>query len=129
MAISTKEIGDFKTPNRYWVSVSENYYIFDQEECASEWISDKLKIDSKGATLKVFPSFRMAQGWIENNLYLGINFNDIICNSITIEDRISGELFHWVKELFPKDATITESRFVDTRFTEEEMKKRGLQFV
>ncbi len=127
--ISTLQIGDGKVPNRYWVSISEDYYIFNEKVGGMDWISDHLHLKPKGATIEVFPSFRMARGWVNNNLYLGMKYDDIIANCITIEDRISGQVFEMVKSFFPEIASVEEEQFEDIRFTEEALKKRGLKFI
>ena len=127
--ISTLQIGDGKTPNRYWVSISEDYYIFNEEAGGLDWISDHLKLKPKFATIEVFPSFRMAKGWVNNNLYPGMKYAGIKANCITIEDRLSGQLFEWVKSFFPEIASVEEEQFEDIRFTEEALKKRGLKFI
>ena len=126
--ISTKEIGDFKTPNRYWVSISEDYYI--QNKDCLDWISGTLKglTEPKGKTIKVFPSYKMARGWIDNNLYLGMDYDGIKVNCITVEDRLSGQVYEYIKAFYPSTAKVEEDQFTDTRFTEEEMAKRGLKF-
>ena len=71
----------------------------------------------------------MAKGWIENNLYLGIEYDNIKVNFIAIEDRLSGELFSTIKELLPYDGDVNDKmQFEDLHFTIEKMVEVGAKF-
>lgn len=128
MTISTKQIGDFKTPNKYWVSISNDYYYFNPESEAMDWISDLELFEVKGKTIKVFTTFKGALNYVENELYLGMDFDGIKVNFISIEDRLSGEVYCQVRRLSPENAEFGESFRQDTKFTEEELTKRGIAF-
>jgi len=129
MAISTKEVGDGLLPNRYWVSISSNYYYFNNESGGFYWIGALELFPIKGKTVKVFPTYKMAKGWIENNLYMGMVYEDIKVNCITIEDRLSGEIFSQTKELLPDDGALTErAQFEDLRFSIKMMADAGQNF-
>jgi hypothetical protein len=129
MPISTKEVGDGLLPNRYWVSISNNYYYFNSEAGGFDWIGDLQLFPVKGKTVKVFPSYKMAKGWIENNLYVGMEYEGIRVNCITIEDRLSGEVFSQTKELLPDDGALTDgAQFEDLRFTVKMMADAGTNF-
>jgi hypothetical protein len=129
MAICTKEIGDGLLPNRYWVTISSDYYYFNASSGSFDWISDLNLFPVKSKTIKVFPSYKMAKGWIENNLYLGIEYDNIKVNFIAIEDRLSGELFSTIKELLPYDGDVNDRmQFEDLHFTIEKMVEVGAKF-
>jgi hypothetical protein len=129
MPISTKEIGDGQLPNRYWVSISSDYYYYNREVGGFDWISDLKLFEVQSKTIKVFPSYQMAKGWIDNNLYLGITHEDIRVNSIFIEDRLSGEVFSQIKELLPDDGHVSDKmQYEDLGFTRDKMAAAGAKF-
>jgi hypothetical protein len=129
MPINTKAIGDGLLPNRYWVSISNNYYYFNNEAGGFDWIGDLELFPVKGKTIKVFPSYKMAKGWIDNKLYMGMDYDGIRVNCITIEDRLSGEIFSQTKELLPDDGALAEgAKFEDLRFSIKMMADAGRNF-
>lgn len=90
--VSTVQIGDGKTPNKYWVSVSSDYYIEDPKEGSLDWVSDVKGIKVKGKTLKQFDSYEEAKQFA-NSIKLRQKVNGIEVNTISIDDRLSGEIY------------------------------------
>jgi len=121
-----KHVGDGKLPNRYWVSISNDYYYFDGE--CSNWISEKGLYPFEGKTIRDFGTFVNAQKFIDEELYLGMNYDGITVNSISIEDRISGEVWSSIQELYTPKADIRPFTHRDTGFTEQKMKEAGVIF-
>jgi len=127
--ISTKQVGDGKLPNKYWVSICNDYYYFNKENDVWDWIGDLDLFESEGKTIKAFTTFKGALNWIEENLYLGMDYDGIKINTITIEDRLSGEVYSHIRHFNPEDGSISDdSPYTDTKFTSDEMKKRGVEF-
>lgn len=126
-SIGTKRIGDGKTPNHYWVSISSNYYYY-SESNYQDWISDLKLFKDEGKTIAVFDTFKAAKNYVENKIYLGMVFDGIRINNINIEDRISGEIYSSAYVFSPETATIETFTSDDTHFTETELQKRGIKF-
>ena len=122
MGISTKQIGDGKLPNKFWVSISEDYLFFDEESKAWHWVSDVFKsFQPKGETVAVLPTYRGAREYIDSYFAMGCEYGPgITVNCITIEDRISGELYSSVYHLNPADPiSISYETHEDLSFTKE----------
>jgi hypothetical protein len=92
-------IGDGKTPNKYWVSVSNDYaYNHIDEEGVSciDYIGDIVEgweeKYSRGAMVGMFSSHEDALE-CANGFYIGQEYNGFTINRITIEDRLSGEVY------------------------------------
>jgi len=119
-------VGDGKLPNYYWVSVSNDYY-YSNEEGDVSWVGDVLRgFKSKGKTIAVFDTYKQAKEYVETELYLGMKSDDgITINHITIEDRISGELYQHSKTLEVELAKFYETTLEDLEFSKE----RVLQFI
>ena len=93
--LARKQIGDGKMPNKYWVSISSDYSYVD-EGCI-EYIGDIYpeweKKYSVGELLEVFSSYKEARR--HANLYfIGMSYKDYVVNRITIEDRLTGEVYN-----------------------------------
>ena len=58
--IDTSEIGDFQLPNKFWVSVSEDYLYYEEKSNCWTWIGDIIDFNPKGETLKCFNTYNMA---------------------------------------------------------------------
>jgi len=122
--ISTKQIGDGKTPNKYWVSISEDYYC-ESEPGVMGWASDLGVVKPpKGGTIRVFSSYPAARQFIDGDLPLGEEYNGVVVNTITIEDRISGEVFRRGKEFSPRSGRLWENEHEDLGFTEKTLAER-----
>lgn len=129
MEINTNEIGDGKTPNKYWVSVSNDYYYFNHETGGLDWVSEHNLFPVKSFTVKVFETYGEALNYCNEDLYLGMDYFDITVNSMTIEDRISGEIFFRTREFYPESATIEDSTRQDTDFTEKKLRELNIKFI
>lgn len=127
--ISTKEIGDGKLPNRYWVSISEDYYYLkiDKDGGYWTWLGDLDLFEPKGKTVKVFDKYQEAREFVEE-LPFDYRYDGLHVNSIFIEDRLSGQVFEKVKTFSPEHGQINTFHEDDTKFTQKEMKKRGVEF-
>jgi len=114
-SVSTAQIGDGKTPNMYWVTVSNDYYISDPKENYLHWASELKKIPIKTATLKKFKTYEEAKRFADG-IELDSKQKDINVSSLVIEDRLSGQLYHktynWEEE--------------DIKFTMGQEKKLGV---
>ena len=120
MSISTKQIGDGKLPNKFWVSISEDYMYFDSETGSWNWISDVIDFKPKGETIKVFDSYVEARDFVDCNLFLGSEYcYGMFVNCVTIEDRITGQVYENTKFLDTVKGEINDEETEDTSFTEE----------
>lgn len=68
--ISTKQIGDGNLPNKYWVSISNDYTYFNPETQGYDWISDLKLFNVESKTIKVFTTYKNALTFATENLYL-----------------------------------------------------------
>jgi hypothetical protein len=123
-------IGDSKLPNHYWISVSNDYYYYNNEAEAFDWISDHKLFNTKSELIAVFDTYHEAREYINENLYLGMKYDDnFTINSIFIEDRLSGEVFSHIRHYLPEEGVINDDyENDDYKFTEETMTKRGAKF-
>ncbi len=124
--VSTTEVGDGKAPNKYWVSISSNYYYLN--DGAMDWISDKGLFKDKGSTVKVFTTYQGARKFVDNDLYIGMVYDDIPVNCITIEDRFSGQLYEKTREFYPEAAKLSDFETEDLQFTKNALSKLGIAF-
>lgn len=124
----TSQIADGKLPNKYWVTIYEDYYIM-MEQGSLEWISDYLKdFKPKGKTLPPVTTYKQAKE-IVNDYYLGMEEGDIIVNTISIEDRLSGQLYEKSLVFNPKGRGKTsETEMEDIGFTKRKMEEKGYVF-
>lgn len=126
-------IGDGKLPNRYWVSLSNDYSYVRTEKGANyiDWIGNIIpSFKSKGKTIaKPFKTFRGALDFC-NRLILGENngFNFVV-NRINIEDRLSGQVYEKTFIFNPETAKIREDENNDSQYTQKAMAKKGVEFV
>ena len=126
--ISTKQIGDGKTPNKYWVSITNDYIYYNKDSEVFDWISDLKLFDVKSDTLAQFETYEEALNYC-GEFYLGEEFKGITVNTITIEDRLSGELCCRQYEFSPENGMLREYSHEDTRFTKEALAKKHLAFA
>ena len=123
--ISTAQIADNKLPNKYWVSICEDYYI--SEDNCLNWISEKNLFKPKSITLGIFKTYIDAKDLAES-IILGLEQQGtgVIANVVTIEDRITGQLYERVKVFIPVRGKIYEECFEDLKFTEKRLGKNLL---
>lgn len=112
MAIN--QIGDGKTPNKYWVSIGTDQYY--QEGNSLNWQSEVIGGKQKSKIVKVFPKYLDAFNFADS-IKLGSVVKGVIVNNVSIEDRLSGEVYfrtyldkHW-----------------DIGFTEKKEKELGVK--
>jgi len=129
MDISTKQIGDGKLPNKYWVSISEDYYYYknDEEGGVWTWLGDLGLFKPKGKTVALFDTYKEAREFVED-IPFDYGHEEIHVNSIFIEDRLSGQVFEKVKAFSPEHGQINTFHEDDVEFTKKEMEKRGEAF-
>ncbi len=122
-----KQVGDGKLPNRYFVSVSNDYYYYNKETDCSEWAGERdPDFKSEGGTIRVFNTYAAACKFVAT---IGDYSENIEVKTITIEDRLSGQIFE--RSLHETEVTRIEydvEYHEDLGFTKEEMKKRGEYF-
>ena len=126
-------IGDGKTPNLYWVSLS-NDYLYHHDGNMLDWIGDLLKrFTSKGMTVrKPFKTWKGAKAFADTFVLgevSGKRSNDFIVNRVNIEDRLSGELYERTKVFYPETGEMRDWETRDTRFTKDKMQELGQVFV
>jgi len=122
--ISTKQIGDGNLPNKYWVSVSNDYYYYNPEVEGWDWISDVQRFEVKTAMLKCFTTYKSARAFIDS-MHLGMEIDGLTVNSIFIEDRLSGELYHQTRNLSMADGKLFNTIHEDTKFTCAQLREHG----
>ena len=123
--IPTKQIGDNRLPNRYWVSISNDYYYLNEDYW--EWIDTLSLFKSDGKTIARFNTFKEAMGLV-GDLPFGEKYEDIQINHISIEDRISGQVYEKTNNFDPLSCSIHTTECDDTQFTKDTMEKRGKVF-
>jgi hypothetical protein len=126
--ISTKRIGDGKLPNRYWLGISNDYYYYNKEINGMDWISDLNKFEVKSNTIAVFDTYKAAKQ-AAGEIPVGIVIDGIKANSIFIEDRLSGELYHRTQNFDFENGTIYESYIEDTKYTKQAMAEKNVTFA
>ena len=130
-----KMIGDGKTPNKYWISIGEDYYV-QREPGMLEWASEVKNLEPKGKTIAVSSKYKDAKKFLEDEFILSTIYandsptsteelSDIIVRNTTIEDRLSGEIYSYINEEFTKLKPLEQE---DIHFTKESMEKKGLKF-
>lgn len=122
-----KQIGDGKLPNRYFVSISNDYHYYNKETESPEWAGERdPNFKSEGGTIRVFNTYAKAREFVST---IGDYFENIEIKTITIEDRLSGQVFE--RSLSEREVTRIEydnEEFETLGYTKEEMKKRGEYF-
>jgi len=110
--------GDGKFPNRYWVSESNDYLVKKEKEIINIEEHDK-KFKSEGKTYpQAFKTYKEA-----------LTFLDTLYNNrLTIEDRLSGQVFEQTKIVCVCCGKEEWESFTDTKFTEKKMKENGYIF-
>jgi hypothetical protein len=123
------KIGDGQFPNQFWVALSNDYQYFHDDNMV-DWIGDLLpSFKSKGRTIrKPFKTYKAAREFC-GGLVLGeVNGEKFIVNRITIEDRLSGELYQKTRTFYPDTAEIEDDETSYLKFTREKMAAHGQKF-
>ena len=128
MNVSTKQIGDGKLPNKYWVSISNDYLYFNSKHNAWDWISDLQLVTPQSKALVTFPTFKEA---IEFTFTLPFQneYQNIQINTIVIEDRLSGEVYEKTLYWNPLSGLCLPEERIDIEFTKKAMEERGAIFI
>lgn len=111
------EIGDGKIPNKYFVTISDDYQILHPKTNELKSVNEVFGIDGKYKTIKVFDTYKEAKNYAEN-IYTGTKIDGIEVNSIEIEDRLSGQLYINDKN---------NNKYENLNFTIDEEKKKGVK--
>jgi hypothetical protein len=97
--VDTTEIGDGGTPNKYWVSTSKDFMANTMEEAGVlEWASEikalNWKVSNEGSEFGPYNTFKEAKAKYDE-LYseLGSEPREDGFNTISIEDRVSGQVY------------------------------------
>lgn len=110
------QIADGKTPNKYWVSVSSDYYVEDLKDRFLDWASSVKGITVKNKILKRFDTYEEAKRFADS-ITLQSKVNSIEANTISVEDRLSGQVY---------ERSLGGHSVEDIKFTMEQEKKLGV---
>ncbi len=93
--LARKKVGDGKSPNRYFVSVANDYSYVNEEGCV-DWIGEAIKgFKSRGETVAMFDRYQQAKecaiGLFDSTERDEEGYYKI--NTVYVEDRQVGELF------------------------------------
>jgi hypothetical protein len=116
--VATAQIGDGKTPNKYWVSITDDYYVHDPRERLYEMASEVKGIKTKGKTVKVFKTYEEAKAYADSIELRSDVIDGIEVNTVNIEDRLTGQVYERSLDMTPQE---------DISFTIKEEKKRGVK--
>ena len=146
-----KMVGDGKLPNKYWVSISDQFmtnklHKDEPENNVSDWSGEVYKdIPEAYEIYGPFDTFTAAENKM-NSLANECSSpedsakfpNQKNFHSVEIEDRLSGQIYNgqWNEHWYPKEYRGEKIMHVtfrwewdrDTKFTEETMAKRGATF-
>jgi hypothetical protein len=123
--ISTRQVGDGKLPNKYWVSVFDDFLYYDTESGSWEWDSDRTREEAHGKTIAVFWSYAGARNLFDS-IVLGEEHGGILVRGKTIEDRFSGEV---CREVFQEVKTCEPFFEESLSFTKKKLEEAGQKFV
>ncbi len=123
--ISTRRIGDGKLPNKYWVSISDDF-LYESEPGTFDWNSDRDKKETHGKTIAVFSTYKKAREFFDA-IDMGEWRDGILVNNKTIEDRLSGELTNETMQEIMR-IELSPSSYEDLSFTQQTMSGKGVSF-
>ena len=115
---ASKIIGEGKTPNIYFVSLSNDYLVWDGD------CMQGAEINSTGNMIGEYKTYAEALS-IANQYPLGCRAynNDFTINRVTIEDRISGTIYEHTRCFYPDSCAIEDEEFIDIQFTKDKLGK------
>ena len=117
-------IGDGKLPNLYWVGLSNDYgYVHDGCIDGADEVIKDFKSIGKMIT-KPFTTYKGAKKYCDD-LYLGQKIDNFILNRITIEDRLTGQVYEKTKILNIPAGEFRETEYEDIRFSEKRIEELG----
>lgn len=111
------EVGDGKTPNKYFVTISDDYQILKPGTNELVSVNDLFGRQGDYKTAAVFDNYKDAKKYVENIIF-GRKFDGIEVNSVQIEDRLSGQLYTNDKN---------HEKYEDLHFSINEEKKKGVK--
>ncbi len=120
---SAVQVGDGKLPNKYWVSVHNNFY-YESSPGFWDWANarDGFKVEVK--IVGVFSTYAKARELFES-IQTGELCQGVLVRGKTIEDRLSGE----VAEETGHEVNRMEYRETeDIGFTQKSMAELGVSF-
>jgi hypothetical protein len=88
--VSTEQIGDGKLPNKYWVSVHNNFF-YESKPGFWDWADGRDGFKVEGKTFGPFSTYAEARKLFDS-IQAGELYDGIIVKGKTIEDRMSGEV-------------------------------------
>jgi hypothetical protein len=123
-------IGDGKLPNKYFVSISNDYmYLHDVNML--DWIGDLIpSFKSKSKTFETpFMTYERAKQFADS-FALGekAGGTDFHVNRVNIEDRLSGELYERTILFNPETGTSEDWQYKDVKYTANKMDEQGKKF-
>ncbi len=121
--LSTKQIGDGRLPNKYWVSISSDY-LYEAEPGHWDWDSDRSKKEPDGKTVGVFSSYAKARAFFDS-IPMRELLDGVMVHTKQIEDRISGQL---TEETDRETTILQSSETEDLGFTKARMSILGVSF-
>ena len=121
--VTSRNIGDGKFPNLYWVSYTNDYFIL--QDNYFEWASEGGNFKVTGKTIGPFKTFKKAKERVMEltEVYLS-EISDV--NFISIEDRLSGEVYSIGIYVTPLRSKVEEEYSLE--FTKRVMKEHGYEF-
>jgi hypothetical protein len=122
--VSTQQIGDGKTPNKYWVSIDDDFLYYDKESDCWESAGERDGREGGGKTIAVFSSYAKARELFDSIL-MGELCEGILVKGKTIEDRLSGEL---TEERGREVHRIEYDEYEDLAFTKKTLESKGIDF-
>jgi len=115
-----KQIGDGKTPNKYWVFQYDQKYKRVKEPGIGITIElIKEDIVTKDSLIGEYKTFQEALNAVDNKAYLP---------NVVIEDRLSGQIFEQLCIVCQECGKEEYETHQDTKFTKETLKKKGIEF-
>lgn len=132
--INEAEVGDGMVPNMYWVSWSNDFYICKDGMC--DWASDTVKFKVTGGTKGPFKTFSQAMRVLEDLAYENMEQSPRMenMNFISVDDRLSGQIYERAIRAYETESMVGKGysyeieSYRDTKFTEENLAKRGMRF-
>ena len=105
--ISTRQIGDGKLPNKYWVCQSNDVY--EKVDGVLEW---RENAQPESEVIGIYNTYTEAMD--------AVNTRGNMTN-VTVEDRITGELFSKIMEVCPCCKNERWYNYEDVKFTNEKL--------
>jgi hypothetical protein len=121
--VSTTQIGDGKLPNKYWVSVHNNFF-YESKPGFWDWADERDGFKVEGNVVGVFSTYAKARELFDS-IPAGEVFDGVLVRGKTIEDRMSGEV---AEETGYEVNRLEYMETVDLEFTKKEMAAKKVAF-